>query len=100
MDDSPYRRHLRTLEALGPGSRAEIRYIAFRGIRDACREVGLREGDVVVCRAASEDRYLLDTERNGTVSLDGSWARFIEVDMRSRESPERLPAEEPPLAPA
>lgn len=98
MDEFPYRRHLHSLAALGPGSKAEIRYIAFRGIREACEEAGLREGDVVICRSASDDRYLLETEENGTVALEGSWARFIEVDVPRGDAPARLPIQEPPLA--
>lgn len=78
----PYRRSLHSMAALVPGARAEIRYIAFRGIREACRDAGVREGDVVVCRANGSDALVLETPDHGTVSLDGAWARFIEVDVR------------------
>lgn len=78
----PYRRSFHSMAALVPGTRAEIRYIAFRGIREACHEAGVREGDVVVCRSNGDD-LLLEIPDRGTVALDGSWARFIEVDVRS-----------------
>ena len=79
----PYRRSLHSMAALVPGARAEIRYIAFRGIREACRDAGVREGDGVVCRANGSDAFVLETPDHGTVSLDGAWARFIEVDVRA-----------------
>ena len=89
----PYRRSLHSMAALVPGTRAEIRYIAFRGIREACRDAGVREGDVVVCRANGDEALVLEVPDRGTVSLDGAWARFIEVDVRApTHRSERPPA--------
>lgn len=80
MYEAPYLRPLRTLAGLPPGTSARIRYIAFRGIREAFQDAGLGEGDVITLRGTSGAALLLEAPGRGTVSLDPRWARFIEVD--------------------
>lgn len=82
-------RELRTLAAIAPGSKAEIRTIIFNGIRTACEDAGVREGDVVLCRDRGEQHILLETSSGRTAALDTSWGRFIEVDVVERSAGSR-----------
>jgi hypothetical protein len=71
---------VRSLAATAVGEAVEIRSILFEAVRSLCYDLGVREGDIVRCRADGPSHLLLETPRGRTVSLDRDWARFIQVE--------------------
>ncbi len=70
---------VRSLAATRTGDVVLIRRILFGTLRSLCRDLGVREGDVVHCRSGSASHLLLDTAAGRTVPIDRDWARFIQV---------------------
>jgi hypothetical protein len=69
----------RGLAALEPGETGEIDSFMFDSLRAYCREIGIREGERVRCRAGSGGVLILDTESGRTISLARDWARYIRI---------------------
>jgi hypothetical protein len=70
---------VRSLAAASAGESVQIRRILFGALRSLCADLGVREGDVVQCRAGTATHLLLDTPEGRTVTLERDWARFIQV---------------------
>ncbi|HEY8484829.1 MAG TPA: FeoA domain-containing protein [Longimicrobiales bacterium] len=70
---------VRSLAATGPGESVEIRRILFGTLRALCADLGVREGDVVRCRAGTGSHIWLETPSGRTVAIERDWARFIQV---------------------
>jgi hypothetical protein len=68
-----------TLASLGPGESAVVESFVFASLRALCGDIGIREGDVVRCRAGTAGVMVLDTQGGSTVSLARDWARFIRM---------------------
>jgi hypothetical protein len=84
----------RTLASLAPGESATVHSIAFGVLRALCRDLGIREGAGVHCRAGTAGVLVLDTADGHTVSLARDWARFI------RLTPAAAPGDQPAVASA
>ena len=69
----------RGLAALAPGESGQIDSFLFDTVRTLCGDLGLRDGDVVRCRAGSAGVLILDTKSGRTISLARDWARYIRV---------------------
>jgi hypothetical protein len=69
----------RGLAALEPGETGQIDSFLFDSLRSLCGDIGLRDGDVIRCRAGSAGVLILDTESGRTISLARDWARYIRV---------------------
>jgi hypothetical protein len=80
---------VRSLAHIEPRQHVRIRSILFSTLREFCRDIGLHEGDEVVCRRASATILVLRAANGRTVLLERDRARFIEVD-RSRASPDPI----------
>jgi len=87
----------RSLAAVDTGEIVEIRRILFDVLRGLCADLGVREGDVVRCRANTPSHLLLETAAGRTVALERDWARFIQIDARPA-TPRQLAAGEEALA--
>jgi hypothetical protein len=70
---------IRSLAAADRGELVEIRRILFGALRELCADLGLREGDLVRCRACTPSQFLLETQAGRVVALDRDWARFIQI---------------------
>jgi Fe2+ transport system protein FeoA len=68
----------RSLAEIQSNENVRIRSILFSMLRDLCRDLGIEEGDEVVCRKASSAVLILNA-RGRTVVLERDLARFIEV---------------------
>src|SRR5437763_985639 len=68
-----------SLAATSAGESVQIRRILFGALRALCADLGVREGDIVLCRAGTSSHLLLDTPEGRTVTLERDWARFIQV---------------------
>ncbi|HEX7119446.1 MAG TPA: hypothetical protein VF212_11700 [Longimicrobiales bacterium] len=86
---------VRSLAATRTGDVVLIRRILFGTLRALCTDLGVREGDVVHCRAGTASHLLLDTVGGRTVPLDRDWARFIQVSAATgyETAPHRLEAD-------
>ncbi|HEX7089061.1 MAG TPA: FeoA domain-containing protein [Longimicrobiales bacterium] len=69
----------RSLAATASGEAVEIKRILFEALRELCADLGVREGDLVRCRAETPSQLLLETPTGRTVALARDWARFIQV---------------------
>jgi len=69
----------RSLAATASGEAVEIKRILFEALRELCADLGVREGDLVRCRAETPSQLLLETPAGRTVALARDWARFIQV---------------------
>lgn len=84
---------VRSLAATRTGESVVIRRILFGALRALCADLGVREGDVVLCRAGTASHLLLETRAGRTVPLDRDWARFVQVSTAAdRTVPEFQPA--------
>jgi Fe2+ transport system protein FeoA len=72
------REQTRSLADIATNENVRIRSILFGMLRDLCRQLGLQEGDEVLCRKASPSVLILRA-RDRTVVLERDLARFIEV---------------------
>jgi len=70
---------IRSLAATASGEAVEIKRILFEALRELCADLGVREGDLVRCRAETPSQLLLETPAGRTVALARDWARFIQV---------------------
>jgi len=84
---------IRSLAAAASGEAVEVKRILFGALRELCNDLGLREGDVVRCKAASPSHLLLETPAGRTVAIETDWARFIQIGPPGRLG--RALAEEP-----
>jgi hypothetical protein len=76
-----------TLAGLNPGQSGRVTSFLFGSLRVLCGDLGIREGDIVRCRAGTAGVLVLDTEDGDVVSVAREWARFIQV------GPEPAPVE-------
>lgn len=70
---------VRSLASMRAGESVMIRRILFGALRTLCAELGVQEGDVVVCRAGTPTHLVLRTATGRTIPLDRDWARFIQI---------------------
>jgi hypothetical protein len=77
-------RSRRSLAAVPAGEQVEIRAILFREVRAACELVGVREGDVVLCRESGPARIVLETQTGAVAILNPNTARFVAVRAPAR----------------
>ena len=77
----------RSLAEIETNENVCIRSILFGMLRELCRDLGIQEGDEVLCRKAAPSVLILRT-RDRTVVLERDLARFIEV---SRAAPRPRP---------
>jgi hypothetical protein len=70
----------RTLATLHPGESATVGPILFDALRGLCRDLGIREGQDVHCRAGTAGVLVLDVADGMTVALARDWARFIQLE--------------------
>ena len=75
-----------SLAVTGIGQAVQIRRILFGALRSLCADLGVREGDVVRCRAGTASHLLLDTSAGRTVTLQRDWARFSQVNAPAQAS--------------
>lgn len=68
-----------TLAGLAPGQSGKVASFLFGSLRVLCGDLGIREGDIVHCRAGTAGVLILDTEDGDVVSIARDWARFIEL---------------------
>lgn len=61
------------------GEAVRIQRILFDSLRSLCEDLGIHEGDVLHCRAATPALLLLDVPGGHTVELELGWARFVQV---------------------
>lgn len=80
-----------SLAAASAGDSIVIRRILFSTLRSLCSELGIREGDVVQCRAGTSSHLLLRTGAGRTIPLERDWARFIQVVPAPATSPAPSP---------
>lgn len=80
---------VRSLAAARTGEAVVIRRILFGTLRALCAELGVREGDVIRCRAGTPSHILLETMSGRTIPLDRDWARFIQVGTAVAEGTRR-----------
>lgn len=76
-----------SLAAARAGDSVVIRRILFSTLRSLCSELGIREGDMVHCRAGTSSHLLLRTGAGRTIPLERDWARFIQVAPVTAEAP-------------
>lgn len=84
---------VRSLAATCTGEAILIRRILFGTLRTYCADLGLREGDVLRCRAGTASHLLLQTPAGRTITLERDWARFIQVSAPAAESQAELARE-------
>ncbi|HET9982084.1 MAG TPA: FeoA domain-containing protein [Longimicrobiales bacterium] len=70
---------VRSLAAADTGEAIQIRRILFGALRALCADLGLREGEIVRCRAGTPSQLMLETPTGRVVALERDWARFIQV---------------------
>ncbi len=90
MPTGPSPDPVRSLAATRTGEAVLIRRILFGTLRALCTDLGVREGDVVHCRAGTASHLLLETPAGRTVPLDRDWARFIQVSAAVQREARRL----------
>ena len=73
----------RSLASANAGERLAIRRIMSSQAKHLCAQVGVREGDEVLCRANTHSCLILKTPNGRVVSLDQDWARFIQIEVPS-----------------
>jgi hypothetical protein len=69
----------RTLATLSPGETARIASFDYDAVRGLCGDLGIREGELIRCRAGTGGMLVLDTADGRTLSLARDWARYIRV---------------------
>jgi hypothetical protein len=69
----------RTLASLRPGESGTVDGFIFDALRSLCRDIGIREGEGVRCRAGTGGVLLLDTADGRTISMARDWARFVRL---------------------
>ena len=82
---------VQSLAGTAAGQAVQIRRILFGALRSLCADLGVREGDVVRCRAGTSTHLLLETNAGRTVRLERDWARFIQVACSAGENAQRTP---------
>jgi hypothetical protein len=70
---------MRTLASLVPGESGTVEGFIFGALRALCRDIGIREGEGVRCRAGTAGVLVLDTSDGRTISMARDWARFIRL---------------------
>lgn len=70
----------RSLASAVTGETVEIRAFRLRELEHWSKQVGLRAGDSVCCRANSLHCLVIRTQGGRTLSVDQSWARHIEIE--------------------
>lgn len=63
-----------------PGERIRIRRVHLSTNRAHCAELGIREGEEVVCLRQTPMEVVVQFTESHTASLDREHARFVEVD--------------------
>lgn len=79
MPTGPASDPIRSLAATRTGEAVLIQRILFGALRSLCTDLGVRERDVVRCRAGTPSHLLLETPSGRTVPFERDWARFIQV---------------------
>lgn len=75
----------RSMATLEIGDVVRVETILADGLRALCRDIGVREGEVVVCRNATPNLLLLEPAGGHIVVLSRDRARFIRVSDQARE---------------
>ncbi|MEX2283409.1 MAG: hypothetical protein WEE89_13080 [Gemmatimonadota bacterium] len=73
-----------SLAAIEPNQVVKIEKLLFASLERLCADLGLREGDLVRCRASSTRRLYLSTVDARTVAIDRDQARFVQVVPRTQ----------------
>lgn len=68
-----------SLAAARPGDLLRVREIFFGIVRDRCQRLGLDGGDVVECTEVKPDTIHLRHRKQGPISVDRRFARFVLV---------------------
>lgn len=69
----------RSMATIDVGDVVRIETILVDGLRALCNDMGIREGDRVVCRSATSAMLLLEPPDGHIVVLSRNRARFIRV---------------------
>ena len=69
----------RSLAGVRPSERVRVDQILYGILRDLCHDIGLHEGDTVLCRSASSACLVLESDEHRRLVIDPDWARFISV---------------------
>jgi len=69
----------RSLANMHGGETMIVRHIFFDTIRARCADVGIAEGDWLVCRTATPETVQVETPRGTIVNVDRGWGSFIQV---------------------
>ena len=69
----------RSLASASAGERLAVRKILSKQVAHLCEQLGVREGDALVCRANNPSHLILRTPTGKVISLDQDWARYIQV---------------------
>lgn len=83
-----HRRHYgptRSMSELQTGDVVRVEAILLETMRALCDEVGVHEGETLVCRSATETLLLLEAVAGHIVALPRERARFIRVSDRPLE---------------
>ena len=62
-----------------PLERVRVDQILYGILREQCHDLGLHEGDTVLCRSASRSCLVLESEQHRPLLIDPDVARFIRV---------------------
>jgi hypothetical protein len=91
---------LHSLAEIRAQQTARVHTILFSTLKNECNDIGLYEGDVIRCRAASPTTLVLENRAGRTLILDQDWARFIAVTFLSETAPgrRRVPRSAPAAA--
>lgn len=71
----------RSLAGVRPSERVRVDQILYGILRDVCHDIGLHEGDTVLCRSTSTSCLVLESEQHRRLVIDPDWARFISVSV-------------------
>jgi hypothetical protein len=75
----------RSMSELQTGDVVRVEAILLETMRALCDEVGVHEGETLVCRSATEKLLLLEAAAGHIVALPRERARFVRVSDRPLE---------------
>jgi len=70
---------VRSLAATEAGDVVEVRHVLFGILQDLCQSLGIREGEVLRCRAATPTQLVLENAKGRQLTLQRDWARYVQV---------------------
>jgi hypothetical protein len=90
MIDVPGRTCHRSLALTNSGQMVEVEEILFDSVERHCREVGIRRGAVLKCRAQKDDEVEVTLPSGGGAQLPRHYAWFVAVKPLERSRAETM----------